>query len=221
MKSILIIGMGRFGRHAAMKLNDMKHQVMAIDVDEKRINPVMSYVTNAQIGDATNEDFIKSLGVRDFDICIVAIGDDFQNSLEATSLLKEYGAKLVISRAVSGVHEKFLLKNGADHVVYPERAIAEWTAVRYSIDNIFDYIELDLGHAIFEMPLPPHWIGETVGNLGIRKNYGINIIAFKDGANIDFTINANTKIPESGSMLVLGRTEDIQKYGGKKIAPLL
>ena len=111
MKSVLLIGLGRFGRHIAMKLNEMRHQVMAVDKNEKRVNAVLPFVMNAQIGDATNEEFLESLGVNNFDVCIVAIGDDFQSSLETTSLLKELGAKKVVSRAARDVHAKFLLRN--------------------------------------------------------------------------------------------------------------
>ena len=140
MKSILLIGLGRFGRHVAMKLNELNHQVMAIDTNEKRVNEVLPYVTGAQIGDSTDEAFLSTLGVRDFDLCIVAIGDNFQSSLETTSLLKELGAKYVVSRASRDVHAKFLLKNGADNVVYPEKQLAAGTAIRYNADNISDYI---------------------------------------------------------------------------------
>ena len=119
MKSVLLIGLGRFGRHIALKLNEMNHQVMAVDINEDRVNAVLPYTTNAQIGDATREDFLESLGVNNFDVCIVAIGDDFQSSLETTSLLKELGAKYVVSRAARDVHAKFLLRNGADEIVYP------------------------------------------------------------------------------------------------------
>ena len=132
MKSILLVGLGRFGRHIAMKLNELNHQVMAVDKYEERINEILPYVTNAQIGDSTNEEFLKSLGVGNYDACIVAIGGDFQSSLETTSLLKELGGKLVISRAGRDVQAKFLLRNGADEIVYPEKQIAYWTAVRYS-----------------------------------------------------------------------------------------
>lgn len=118
MKSVLLIGLGRFGRHIAMKLNEMRHQVMAVDKNEKRVNAVLPFVMNAQIGDATNKEFIESLGVNNFDVCIVAIGDDFQSSLETTSLLKELGAKMVVSRAARDVHAKFLLRNGADEIVF-------------------------------------------------------------------------------------------------------
>lgn len=120
MKSILLIGLGRFGRHIAENLYELKHQVMAVDKKEDRVNAVLDFVTNAVIGDSTNEEFLKSLGVGNYDICMVCIGDDFQSSLETTSLLKELGAKKVVSRAARDVHAKFLLRNGADEVVYPE-----------------------------------------------------------------------------------------------------
>ena len=143
MKNILLIGVGRFGRHIAMHLNQLGHQVMAVDTDENRINDVMNIVTNAQIGDSTNAEFLKSLGVGNFDVCMVTIGDSFQNSLETTSLLKELGARYVVSRAERDVQEKFLLRNGADAVVYPEKHEAKWAAVRYTADHILDLIQLD------------------------------------------------------------------------------
>ena len=143
MKSILLIGLGRFGRHIAMKLNDLDHQVMAVDTNEERVNAVLPFATNALIGDGTNEEFLSSLGIRNFDTCIVAIGDNFQNSLETASLLKELGAKKVIARASTGVQEKFLLRNGADEVVYPEKQLASWTAIRCTSEHILDYIDLD------------------------------------------------------------------------------
>lgn len=143
MKSVLLIGLGRFGRHVALKLEELNHQVMAIDKCEERVDAVLPYVTNAQIGDSANEEFLKTLGVRNYDVCIVAIGGDFQSSLETTSLLKELGAKLVISRAERDVQAKFLRRNGADEVVYPEKQVASWTAIRYTSDHILDYIEID------------------------------------------------------------------------------
>ena len=119
MKSILLIGLGRFGKHVAMHLNNLGHQVMAVDNSEERVEAVLPFVTNAQIGDSTNADFLESLGIRNFDVCIVTIGNDFQSSLETTSLLKELGAKMVVSRAARDVPAKLLLRNGADAVVYP------------------------------------------------------------------------------------------------------
>lgn len=139
MKSILLIGLGRFGKHIALHLNHLGHQVMAVDTSEERVEAVLPLVTNAQIGDSTNADFLESLGVRNYDVCIVAIGNNFQSSLETTSLLSELGARFVVSRAATDVQEKFLLRNGANEVVYPEKQLAKWTAIRYSADHILDY----------------------------------------------------------------------------------
>ena len=211
MKSILLIGLGRFGRHIAIKLDELNHQVMAVDNNESRVEAVLPYVRNAQIGDATNEDFIRSLGVRNFDVCIVAIGDNFQSSLETTSLLKELGAKMVDSRAARDVHAKFLLRNGADEVVYPEKQLASWTAIRYSADHIFDYVELDEEHGIFEISIPDAWIGKTVGELDIRKKYNVNIMALRCNGVLDMNIASETLLGDDQTMLVLGNIKNIQK----------
>lgn len=211
MKSILLIGLGRFGRHIAIKLDELNHQVMAVDNNESRVEAVLPYVRNAQIGDATNEDFIRSLGVRNFDVCIVAIGDNFQSSLETTSLLKELGAKMVVSRAARDVHAKFLLRNGADEVVYPEKQLASWTAIRYSADHIFDYVELDEEHGIFEISIPDAWIGKTVGKLDIRKKYNVNIMALRCNGVLDMNIASETLLGDDQTMLVLGNIKNIQK----------
>ena len=211
MKSILVIGLGRFGRHIAIKLDELNHQVMAVDNNESRVEAVLPYVRNAQIGDATNEDFIRSLGVRNFDVCIVAIGDNFQSSLETTSLLKELGAKMVVSRAARDVHAKFLLRNGADEVVYPEKQLASWTAIRYSADHIFDYVELDEEHGIFEISIPDAWIGKTVGELDIRKKYNVNIMALRCNGVLDMNIASETLLGDDQTMLVLGNIKNIQK----------
>ena len=211
MKSILLIGLGRFGRHIAIKLDELNHQVMAVDNNESRVEAVLPYVRNAQIGDATNEDFIRSLGVRNYDVCIVAIGDNFQSSLETTSLLKELGAKMVVSRAARDVHAKFLLRNGADEVVYPEKQLASWTAIRYSADHIFDYVELDEEHGIFEISIPDAWIGKTVGELDIRKKYNVNIMALRCNGVLDMNIASETLLGDDQTMLVLGNIKNIQK----------
>lgn len=211
MKSILLIGLGRFGRHIAIKLDELHHQVMAVDKEDTRVDAVLPFVTNAQIGDATNEDFLSSLGVGNFDVCIVAIGDNFQNSLEVTSLLKELGARMVVARAARDVHAKFLLRNGADEIVYPERQLADWVAIRYSADHILDYIELDEGHAIFEISIPEEWIGKTIGQLDIRKKYNINIMALKTNDIMNLKITSDTQLLKGSTMLVLGETKHIQK----------
>ena len=212
MKNILIIGLGRFGKHIAMQLNQMGHEIMAVDLNEERVEKVLPFVTNAQIGDSTDAEFLKSLGIGNYDICFVRIGGSFQNSLETTSLLKELGARLVISRAERDVHEKFLLRNGADKVVYPEKQVAKWASIRYADDHILDYMEVDASHAIFEVEIPYEWIGKTIGELDIRKKHNINILAVKnEGGEIGVAISADTVLNDGSTLLVLGDYKTIQK----------
>ena len=211
MKTVLLIGLGRFGRHLAMQLNELGHQVMAVDKDEERVNECMPFVTNAQIGDSTRVDFLRSLGVSNYDVCYVTISGNFQNSLETTSLLKELGAKLVVSRAERDVQAKFLLRNGADEVVYPEKQLAKWAAIRYSSEHILDYIELQDDHAIMEVTIPPEWMDRTIGEINIRKKYNINILALKKDGKLDMNITPDTQLCRDESMLVLGKYASIQK----------
>lgn len=211
MKTALIVGVGRFGRNVCTKLCNMGHQVMAIDSDEEKINAVLPYVTSAQIGDSTNEEFLASLGIDNFDVCIVTIGDDFQSSLETVSLLKELGAKLVVARASRDVHEKFLLRNGADEVVYPEKQLADWTAIRYSADHLLDYVELDEDFAIFEVTIPPSWIGKSIADLDVRRKYGINILAIAKDGRKSLSVSPLTVLSEGETLVVFGEYEDVQK----------
>lgn len=212
MKSVLLIGLGRFGRHMAQKLQELHHEVLAVDNDEQRVNDILPYVTNAQIGDSTNEQFIASLGVRNFDICVVAIGDDFQSSLETTALLKEYGAPFVVSRAARDVHAKFLLRNGADDAIYPEKQMANWAAVRYSSDHIFDYVELTKDHSIVETAVPESWMGKTVVELAVRQKYRINILATKRDGVLEALPGPNHCFQPDETMFILGNDKDIQKF---------
>ena len=211
MKSILLIGIGRFGKHIAMDLHRLNHQVMVVDDNEERINELLPYVTNAQIGDSTNRDFLESLGVNNFDVCFVAIGKDFQSSLETTCTLKELGAKLVVSRAASDVHAKFLLRNGADEVIYPEKQIAKWASIRYSSDHILDYIELDESHAIFEVSVPKAWLGKSILQLDVRRKYDINIMGIKQGGRMNVSVSPDTLLTEDITLLVLGEYKALQK----------
>ena len=212
MKSVLLIGLGRFGQHVAQKLNDLGHQVMAVDSDEERVDAILPIVTNAQIGDSTDRGFLSSLGVRDFDVCIVAIGDDFQNSLETTDLLKELGARKVIARASRGVQEKFLRRCGADEVVYPEKQLAVWTAIRCTSEHILDYIGLDEDWSIFELSVPERWAGRSILQLDLRKKYGINVLGVRRAGKLDMGVGPDTVLDREGSVLVLGRQEMIRKF---------
>ena len=210
-KTILLIGLGRFGLHIAKKLHELGHEVMAVDVNEEKINQAVPYVTDAQIGNSTNEEFLKSLGIKNFDLCIVTISDDFQSSLETTSLLKELGAKKVVSRAERDGQAKFLLRNGADEIVYPEKQLASWMAIKYSADHILDYIEIDNEHAIFEVSVPKDWIGKTIGEIDIRKKYGISILGIKDGKKLNVNVTPSQILGLELSLLVIGDYKKLKK----------
>lgn len=211
MKSILLIGLGNFGKHIALQLNQLGHQVMGVDHNEDRVNDAMDIVTNAQIGDSTNEEFLRTLGIDNYDVCIVAIGGNFQSSLETTYSLKELGAKMVVSRAERDGQAKFLLRNGADEVVYPEKQVAKWAAIRYSSDHILDYIELDEAHSIFEVAVPKGWIGKSVGEIDIRKKYNINIIGVKQNGKTNVAVTPDTLLFENKTLLVIGEDKALQK----------
>ena len=211
MKSILLIGVGKFGFMVAKKIHELGHDVMAVDKNEDRINAVMLYVTDAQIGDSTNQEFLKSLGVDNYDVCIVTVGNDFQSSLETTSLLKEMGGKMVVARAEREVQEKFLLRNGADKVVNPEKQVAEWTAIRYTTSHICDYIELDDDHAIYEVEIPGDWIGKSIIDINIRQKYGINILGIKKNGRMDGLFTPNEILNANMTLLVLGEIKSIEK----------
>ncbi|MBR3234834.1 MAG: TrkA family potassium uptake protein [Atopobiaceae bacterium] len=211
MKTVLLIGLGRFGTNVAMKLNDLDHEVMAVDCNEERVDNILPFVTNAQIGDSTNEAFLETLDIQNYDVCFVAIAHNFQSSLETTSLIKEMGAKFVVARAESDIQRKFLLRNGADAVVYPEAQMARWAAIRYSADHILDYIELDEGHSIVEVSIPQNWAGKTLGQIDVRQKHGVNILALKRGGQMYMSVKADTVLTTDCTLLVLGETLALQR----------
>lgn len=211
-KTVLLIGLGRFGRHVARKLHELNHEILAVDKDEEFVNMSLSYVTNALVADSTDQHFLESLGIRNFDLCIVAIGDDFQSSLETTSLLKELGANYVVSRASRGIHEKFLLRNGADEVVYPEKQLAQWTAIRFGFDHILDYFQLSDRYAVYELPMPEAWVGHTIGELKVRQNYGVNILGIRQDGNLTVEFTPQMHLQGADTILVVGKREDVQNY---------
>lgn len=210
MKSILLIGLSHFGKHLLMKLNEMDFDVLCIDTNEKKINDMMPYITDAQIGDSTNESFIKSLGVRNFDICFVSIANDFQSSLETTALLKENGAKRVIALTNRDIHAKFLLKNGADEIIYAEKEMAQRAAIKYCAENVFDYIKLTPQYLIYEASVPSHWLGKCVLDIQVRQSHGINILATKKNGELTL-IDPTHHFEKDESILMLGNDSDIKK----------
>ncbi len=210
MKSVLLIGLGRFGRRMARKLRELDHEVLAIDRNEQKVNEALDFVTSAQIADATSEPFMRSVGVSNFDLCVVAIGDDFQSSLETTALLKECGARFVLSRASREVHAKFLLRNGADDIVYPERQMADWAAMRYSSDHIFDYVSLSPDYSIYEIATPREWEGKTVMELAVRQRYRVNVLGVKKGDALQPMPGPAHRFEAGESVLILGHDRDVQ-----------
>ncbi len=215
MKSILIIGMGKFGQILAAKMQELGNHIMIVDKDEEIVNELAHEYTNAVIGNCTNESVLKSLGINNFDICFVTIGNDFQSSLEITSLLKEMGAKYVIAKAERDIQAKFLLRNGADEIVYPERDSAIKLAIRCNANNIFDYIELTQDYSIFEIPVLPQWVNETLSSVDVRKKFKITIIAVKNN-NVLFPIpSADYVFKPDDHVVVIGKHSDVFKLTSK------
>ncbi len=211
MKSFLVIGLGLFGRHVCMQLSEMGHDVMAVDYKEDRINDILPYVTNAQIGDSKDVDFLRSLGIDNYDDCIVTIGSDFESSIVTTSLLHELGAQHIVARAEKDMHAKLLKNNGADDVVYPEQQMAKWTAIRYSSDHIFDFIELDDNFCIMELCVPDQWLGHSIGNLKVRNKYNITILGIKNNDVLNMDITNETVFSSGQHILALGSLKQLQK----------
>ena len=210
MKQVLLIGLGRYGQNIAVRLNEMGHQVMAVDKDEKRVNAILDIVTNAQIGDSTDREFLESLGVRNFDYVIIAIAGDFESSMITTVMVKELGAPNVISRASSEIQEQLLKNNGADVVIYPEKTVGIWTANRYVSEHVLDYFDLADGYSIYEISMPVSWVGKTLASMDIRSKYGINILAVRSGEHLNVTMDPNEKFVKSQSLLVL-KSENVHR----------
>lgn len=208
MKTILVIGIGRFGKHLATKLSELGNEVMIVDKEEERITDLLPVVTRAQVGDCMDEKLLRSLGVSNFDICFVCIGDNFQASLEITSLLKELGAKYVVSKADRTIHEKFLLRNGADEVIHPERDVALRAARKYGARNVFDYFELTSDYSILEIAVPNSWAGKSIKQVNVRSKYNINIIAIKQNGNIIPVTNAEHVFVKNQHLIIAGNTKD-------------
>ena len=211
MKSILVIGIGRFGNHLIDQLSKAGDEILAVDSSEERIEPILGMVTSSLIGDTTNESFVRSLGVENFDVCFVAIGDDFQASLETTSLLKECGARYVVARASRSVHEKFLLRNGADAVVFPEKQLAEWAAIRWCSGRVIDYLDYPGDFSIFEIEVPKSWIGKSLEELSIRNKLHLNVLSIRrDGKQI-VEFHADFIFETGDTVTIFGADKDIKK----------
>lgn len=211
MKSFLIIGMGAFGRHLALKMSALNNDVMIVDKDADVIDEMSSMITDAQIGDCTKEDVLKALGVSNFDICFVTIGDTFQSSLEITSLLKDLGARYIVSKASRDIQAKFLLRNGADEIVYPDKDMAEKLAVRCSTNNALDFFSINNEYSLYEIPVKQAWIDYSIEEMHVRKKHHVNILLIKNGDNIMSLPKADYIFKENDRIIAIGKPEDILK----------
>ncbi|QNL44338.1 TrkA family potassium uptake protein [Oscillibacter hominis] len=209
MRSMLVIGLGRFGSNLALKLTELGNEVLVVDKDDAVIEQIAPLVTRAQIGDCMDESILRSLGVRNFDVCFVCISDDFQSSLEITSLLKDLGAPYVVAKANRDIHAKFLRKIGADEVVYPERDMAKRAAVRFSVAHAFDYIELSEEYALFELEVPSSWVGKTLKDLDIRSRHSVNVIGVRENGRVTPITNADRPFTAQEHLLLCGGKEDV------------
>ena len=211
MKSVLLVGAGQFGVHLAKKLSELDNEIMVVDSNEERIDAILPYATSARIGDASSVEFLEALDVEDFDLCFVTIGDDFQDSLETTSLLKELGAQRVISRASNDVHAKFLLRNGADAIIYPEKQVAEWAAIKCGSNHILDFMDLGNDCGLYEIEVPYEWVGKTLAGLDVRRKYNINILGTKENGVLNISISPDSVFTQGELVLVLGTNKNIRK----------
>lgn len=211
MKNILVIGMGRFGQHICKELYELGNEIMAIDTDENALEAVSEYVAASRVADCTNPEVLKAIGVADYDVCIVCIGNNFQNSLEITSQLKEMGAKYVVSKANRDIQSKFLLRNGADEVIYPNRDMAEKLARKVSTNHVFDYIELPGEYAIYEIPPIGHWVGKSIRESNIRAEYNVNVLGIKINGETKIMPLADHVIEKDEHLIVVATKKDIDK----------
>lgn len=215
MKSVLLIGMGKFGQTLGEKLLEMGDEVMVVDKNEDKITPLAPQYTDAIITNCMFESNLRALDIPSFDVCVVTIGDDFQSSLEVTSLLKDLGAKWVVSKATTSIQKKFLLRNGADEVVYPDRDVAEKLAIKINSAKVFDYFELNDEYSIVEIAVPADWANKTLMEINPRKKFGLNILTVKKGDDVVEGMDANYVFEKGDHMLVFGKTQVILKFTNK------
>lgn len=216
MISVLLIGMGKFGKTLGNQLLAMGDEVMIVDKNEDIVNSLASRYTNALIADCMSVDNLATLEVAAFDACVVAIGEDFQASLEITSNLKDFGAKRVISRATTEIQRKFLLRMGADEVIYPDMDIAQRLAVRLNSSNVINYIDLDAEYSIFEIAVPRKWVKKTVLEVNPRKRFGMNILTIKNAGKVLTAFDGDYVFQEGDQVLVFGNTEQILAFTNKQ-----
>ena len=214
-KSILIIGIGRLGSHLAEKMQDLGHDVLVLDRNEDSIKKVATHFDDARIADYASEDVLRALDIPSFDLCFITVGDDLEASMTTTYTLKKLGARYVAARARDDVQCELLRKIGADEIIYADGEVADKLAIRHNGNNIFDYIALAGGYAIFEVPIVKEWKGKTIAEIDVRKKYKINIIAIKNGNNINPTPMPDYAFRDGDHIFVMGLSRDVFKLSSK------
>lgn len=210
-KQFVAIGCGRFGSSVALKLMELGYEVMVVDKNEETIQNIADKVTYAVQADATDENTIKSLGIRNFDVAIISIGADIQSSILVTLMAKELGVKYVVAKAQNELHGKVLYKIGADRVVFPEREMGIRIAKNLVSDNILDYIELAPDYSIMEVVALPEWLGKSLKEINMRSTFGINVMAIKHGIDINIAVGPDDLIKEGDVLVVIGHNDDLKK----------
>ena len=211
MKNYVVIGCGRFGSSVAKTLYSLGHEVLAIDKNEEKVQNISEQVTHAVEADCTDENVLRSLGIRNFDVAVISIGSDIQSSIMATLIAKELGVHYVLCKAQNELQAKVLYKIGADRVVFPERDMGIRVAHNLVSQNVLEYIELDPHYSIAEIVAPSKWIGKTIGALDLRANYGINVMAVKHGMQINISPDADDVLKPGDILVVIGKNEQINK----------
>lgn len=211
MKSFIVIGAGKFGHYFCKFLSKEDAEIMIVDGDEEKLSDMLSYVSSAKVGDCTRRDVVQGLGVEDFDEAVVCVPESFQNSLQIVDLLNEYGAKNITAVASTEIQAKFLLKNGADHIIFPDRDMSERLAVAIANDSIFDFLKLSEDHAIYEIIPPKRWITQSILAVDVRRRHSVNIIAVKTPEDRLFLPGPDYVFNAEDHLIVFGKDKDIEK----------
>lgn len=214
-KQFVVFGLGRFGVSLATTLAEAGYEVMAVDSNEEKVQDISSVVTQAIQADVADADTLKELGIRNFDVAIVAIGKDMQSSIMCTLLLKEMGIPMVVAKASSEVHKKLLEKLGADRIIFPEKDMGVRIATNLITGNIIDYIQLSKDYSIMEIAVLKEWIGHSIRELNIRAKYGINIIAVEVAGELNITPTPDYVIKEKDLLVVVGQNKALRELEEK------
>lgn len=210
-KQFVVIGCGRFGQSVAIKLAEMGSEVMVVDDNEEIIQSISDKVTYAVQADATDENAIKALGIRNFDVAIVTIGSDIQSSILVTLLVKEMGIKHIVAKAQNAAHAKVLYKIGANRVVFPEKEMGIKVAKGLLSSNVLELIDLAPEYSILEIRMNDQWIGKSLVDINMRREFSISVIAIRRGDDIDINVEPDRVLLKDDILVVIGHNKDLQR----------